>query len=116
MKRFAILALLGVMACGDSTAPTVAPAPDGLYLLQTIGGQKLPQQGWNYGSVEFQVFGSGYPNPGAHYDIAQNGNTVEVGTWTQSGSTITLTDSNGGKHTATFKNGRVTMGELTFSR
>lgn len=106
MKRFVFLALLGVMACHESTAPDTSLL--GTYNLQTIGGKALPQSGWASGSIELQVLSAPY-TPGPHYIVRYNGLAMDSGKWSQNGHTLTLSSDGTRNWTASINGTTITL-------
>ena len=103
-RALGVLFAAAVLACGDSTSPE---SIEGVYTLQTINGGALPAVMYEdeAGKIEV-VAGAITLGPGTKWSISVTARvTVEAevstntetldGTWSRSGSTLTLTSADG---------------------
>ena len=97
MRSFKLLALLGVLACGSSTAPN---GMIGKYNLSTFGGVALPSGGWASATIELKS---------DHYVAECNGLGCDAGTWSDANG-LTLTSSIGRKwQVSSVSGGKITI-------
>ena len=103
-RALGVLFAAAVLACGDSTSPE---SIEGVYTLQTINGGALPAVVYqdDAGKVEV-VAGAITLGPGTKWsisltaratvagEVSSNSETLD-GTWSRSGSTLTLTSADG---------------------
>jgi len=127
MRRlaFALLAAVSIAACGGSdgaTAPAGAPVA-GTYLLQSMDGVAMPAVYFVADDYRFDVTGGSFAlNADLTYRVALDMRYVGVagvsdapaqefehGTYTVSGSVVTLSSDAGGTMSATLSNSVLTM-------
>jgi hypothetical protein len=103
---FVALSLIGLAACGDSTAPHAAVA--GSYALSTINDGALPYTLTESGGTVVFESGTIVLDGGGSFDISitatvnfppfvidQRQTSASTGTFTRNGSILTLTDADG---------------------
>jgi len=103
-RALGVLFAAAVLACGDSTSPE---SIEGVYALQTINGGALPAVVYEDEAAKVEIVAGAITlGPGTKWsisltaratldaDVSTNTETLD-GTWSRSGSTLTLTSADG---------------------
>ena len=120
-RALGVLFAAAVLACGDSGDSTSPESIEGVYTLQTINGGALPAVVYEdeAGKIEV-VAGAITLGPGTKWSISVTARvTVEAevstntdtldGTWSRSGSTLTLTSADGDTETLVLSGRTLTL-------
>ena len=119
-RALGVLFAAAVLACGDSTSPG-AESIEGVYTLQTINGGALPAVVYENEAGKIEVVASAITlGPGTKWsisvtaratveaDVSTNTETLD-GTWSRSGSTLTLTSVDGDSETLVLSGRTLTL-------
>ena len=117
-RALGVLFAAAVLACGDSTSPE---SIEGVYTLQTINGGALPAVVYEDEAAKVEIVAGAITlGPGTKWsisltaratldaDVSTNTETLD-GTWSRSGSTLTLTSADGDVETLVLSGRTLTL-------
>ena len=120
-RALGVLFAAAVLACGDSGDSTSPESIEGLYTLQTINGGALPAVVYEDEAAKVEIVAGAITlGPGTKWsisltaratldaDVSTNTETLD-GTWSRSGSTLTLTSADGDVETLVLSGSTLTM-------
>jgi len=120
-RALGVLFAAAVLACGDSGDSTSPESIEGLYTLQTINGGALPAVVYEDEAAKVEIVAGAITlGPGTKWsisltaratldaDVSTNTETLD-GTWSRSGSTLTLTSADGDVETLVLSGSTLTL-------
>ena len=120
-RALGVLFAAAVLACGDSGESTSPESIEGVYALQTINGGGLPAIVYEDEAAKVEIVAGAITlGPGTKWsisltaratvdaDVSTNTETLD-GTWSRSGSTLTLTSADGDVETLVLSGSTLTM-------
>jgi hypothetical protein len=120
-RALGVLFAAAVLACGDSGDSTSPESIEGVYTLQTINGGALPAVVYEDEAAKVEIVAGAITlGPGTKWsisltaratvdaDVSTNTETLD-GTWSRSGSTLTLTSADGDVETLVLSGRTLTL-------
>ena len=120
-RALGVLFAAAVLACGDSGGSTSPESIEGVYTLQTINGGALPAVVYEDEAAKVEIVAGAITlGPGTKWstsltaratvdaDVSTNTETLD-GTWSRSGSTLTLTSAAGDVETLVLSGRTLTL-------
>ena len=120
-RALGVLFAAALLACGDSGDSTSPESIEGVYALQTINGGALPAVVYEDEAAKVEIVAGAITlGPGTKWsisltaratldaDVSTNTETLD-GTWSRSGSTLTLTSADGDVETLVLSGSTLTM-------